>query len=132
MDAADYSLRAGRLQRRLETWAEHPWGHHQADRLARRLGRHRTALLTFLSHPEAPSDNNHAERSLRPAVQRRKTCYCNQSDRGAQVQTRLMTIFGTLRLREVNPLDAILAAREAEARTCELPPLPSPDATSDG
>jgi hypothetical protein len=36
--------------------------------LVKRLKRHASEIFAFLDHPEAPFDNNHAERQIRPAV----------------------------------------------------------------
>jgi hypothetical protein len=41
-------------------------------KLCRRIERHIKELFVFVSHPEAPSDNNAAERSLRHLVVSRK------------------------------------------------------------
>jgi len=78
-----------------------------ARRLAGRLHRFRHQLLTFLDRPGIPSDNNHAERQIRPAVIIRKNSFCNRSKKGARVQATMMSIFQTLRLRSIDPMKAL-------------------------
>ena len=87
-------------------------------------------MFTFLDHPGVPSDNNHAEREIRPAVIIRKNSLCNRGDNGAAVQATLMSVYRTLKLRGFDPLDTIVSALKHYARTGSLPPLPS-EKTSD-
>jgi transposase len=99
-------------------------------RLHQRLCRYRLALLTFLDNPAVPSNNNHAEREIRPAVLMRKNSYCNRSLQGANTQAILMSIYRTLKRRGHNPLETMITAVRAYAATGQLPPLPPP--TSNG
>ncbi|MBI4372053.1 MAG: IS66 family transposase [Elusimicrobia bacterium] len=78
-----------------------------ARRLPRRLRRFRQELLTFLDLPGVPSNNNHAERQIRPAVIIRKNSYCNRSRRGARVQAAMMSVFQTLHLRSLDPMRSL-------------------------
>jgi transposase len=102
-----------------------PWANAHAKRLLKRLRRYRNALFTFLDHPGVPSDNNHAEREIRPAVIIRKNSLCNRSDNGATVQATLMSVYRTLKLRGFDPLETIVSALRDYVRTGSLPPLPS-------
>src|SRR5512143_919249 len=72
VSAERFTSRRHRLERRLHALLTQPWEQHHARRLVKRLRRHRSELFTFLDHPEVPSDNNHAERQIRPAVIVRK------------------------------------------------------------
>ena len=78
----------------------------------------------FLDHRGLPSDNNHAEREIRPAVIIRKNSLCNRSENGASVQAILMSVYRTLKLRGLDPLETIVAALKDYVRTGSLPPLP--------
>ncbi len=78
-----------------------------------------------------PFDNNHAERSIRPAVIIRKNSYGNRSDHGADCQAVLMSIFRTLKQRGHDPIKTILTAIQTSLQTGQLPPLPA-RRTSDG
>ena len=105
---------------------EAPWANAHAKRLLKRLRRYRNALFTFLDHPDVPSDNNHAEREIRPAVIIRKNSLCNRSENGASVQAILMSVYRTLKLRGLDPLETIVSALKDHVRTGSLPPLPGP------
>jgi transposase len=121
-----FASRRQRLGRRLHDLLVQPWEDRHARRLVKRLRRHEAELFTFLDHPEVPSDNNHAERQIRPAVMVRKNSYANGSDDGAETQAVLMSVFRTLKQRGHNPVSATLEAVRAYLRTGQLPPLPEP------
>lgn len=82
-------------------------------------------MFTFLDHPEVPSDNNHAERQIRPAVMVRKNSYANGSDGGTETQAVLMSVFQTLKQRGNNPVSAVLEAVRTSLQTGQLPALPA-------
>jgi hypothetical protein len=67
-----YASRRHRLDLRLAEMIETTWKDTNAQRLVKRLRRHRNDWFTFLDQEEVPFDNNHAERSIRPAVILRK------------------------------------------------------------
>ena len=83
-------------------------------------------MVTFLDHPEVPSDNNHAEREIRPAVIARKNSYANGSEDGAETQAILMSVFRTLKQRGHNPVSAVSVAVRAYLQTGKLPTIPRP------
>ncbi len=84
------------------------------SRLCRRIERHlksrpRTGygeLFVFVTEPEAPSDNNAAERSLRHLVVSRKISGGTRSERGTDSKMTLASLFGTWRAQGLNPLHA--------------------------
>ena len=96
LTAQQYQSRRDRLHKRLADLIDAPWEDKQAKRLIKRLRRHRDDLFTFLDQPGVPFDNNHAERIIRPAVIIRKNSYGNRSQRGADCQAVLMSVFRTL------------------------------------
>jgi transposase len=96
----------------------------QARRLIKRLRRHQADLLTFLDRDGVPFDNNHAERAIRPAVIIRKNSYTNRSERGADAQAVLMSIYRTLKQRGHDPITTIRDALATYLTTGKLPPLP--------
>jgi Transposase IS66 family len=63
-----------------------------------------------------PFDNNHAERSIRPAVIIRKNSYGNRSEQGSDCRATLMSIFRTLKQRGHDPIRTIIHARLLEIR----------------
>jgi transposase len=122
---ADYDQAVARLEGRVVDLAVTDWRQPDAARLAGRLHKYGTELLTFLWDDAIPADNNVAERAIRPAVLIRKNSYANQSDRGALTQAVLMTVYRTLRQRGLDPLATVLDALRHSAHTSNLPPLPS-------
>lgn len=122
--AEEFPSRRQCLETRLDELLAAPWEDKQARRLVKRLRRHRRDLLTFLDHAEVPFDNNAGERAIRPAVIIRKNSYCNRSERGADTQAVLMSIYRTLKQRGHDPLATITQALTDYLRTGTLPPLP--------
>lgn len=124
--AEAFASRRRRLDARLLGLLSQPWEQKHARRLVKRLRRHSAELFTFLDHPEAPFDNNHAERQIRPAVIARKNSYANGSEDGALTQAVLMSVFRTLRQQGHNPISAVTEAVRTHLATGQLPPLPEP------
>jgi transposase len=127
---AAFVSRRERLHARLAELIETPWKDSQARRLVKRLRRHQNDLFTFLDHPDVPFDNNHAERAIRPAVIIRKNSYCNRSERGADTQAVLMSIYRTLKQRGHDPITIISNAIATHLSTGQLPPLPTSTPTN--
>jgi transposase len=121
-----FASRRRRLDVRLRELLAQPWEQRHARRLVKRLRRHGSELFTFLDHPEVPSDNNHGEREIRPAVIIRKNSYANGSEDGAETQAVLMSVFRTLKRRGHNPVSAVSNAIRTYLQTGQLPPLPGP------
>jgi transposase len=120
-----YGRRITLIDRRLIILAEAKYDDPDATRLAARLSRHRDEIFTFLDRPEAPWENNFAERQIRPAVILRKNSQCNRSERGAATQAVLMSVYRTLKLRGHDPRTVIEAALRTWSETGKLPPLPA-------
>ncbi len=73
--------------------------------LCRRIQRHSDELFVFVAHPDVPSDNNAAERSVRHLVISRKISGGTRSDQGSDTKMTTASLFGTWQLRGLNPLD---------------------------
>jgi transposase len=125
LSAASFASRRRRLDRRLSELLTRPWEQRHARRLVKRLRRHASELFTFLDHAGVPSDNDHAEREIRPAVIARKNSYANGSEDGAETQAVLMSVFRTLKQRGHNPVSTVVEAVRAYLQTGQLPPLPA-------
>ena len=97
-----------------------------ARRLCKRLRDSCDHIFTFLEHPQAPFDNNFAERMIRPAVILRKNSQSNRSEQGAATQAVLMSLCRTLKLRGLDPTRTIANALKTYAETASLPPIPGP------
>jgi transposase len=67
------------------------------------LGNHWTGLTVFVEHPEAPMDNNTAERAQRGPVVGRKNYYGSGSVWAGQLAAMLFSLLQTLCLWELNP-----------------------------
>jgi transposase len=119
-----YASRIDRLYQRLVELALETQKDPDARRLANRLHKYRDELFVFLTHPEVPATNNHAEREVRFAVMIRKIIYGNRSENGALTQSVLMTVFRTLKRRGYNPIQTLVAALQEYVRTGQLPPFP--------
>jgi transposase len=119
-----YAGRITRIEKRLEQLLDSPCQDADVRRLLKRLKRHQEDLFTFLNRIDVPYDNNFAERQIRPAVVLRKNSQCNHSERGAATQAVLMSVYRTLKLRGLNPMDTIVSALITYTQTGHLPPLP--------
>lgn len=120
----EFGARFVRLQNRLDDLIAKKWKDPDANRLANRLGRHRDEILLFLEVEGVPSNNNHGEREIRPAVIQRKNIFGNRSENGADMQAVLMTIYRTLQRRGHDPIRVVEIALRAYISTGKLPSLP--------
>ena len=126
--APDFIRKRARLHKRLDALIARGAQNPNAKRLVKRLARYRDALLRFLHDPAVPPDNNRAEREIRPAVIARKNSFHNMSDRGAQTQAVLMSVYRTLKLRGHDPIETIRDALACYIAGGKLPSLPKPAA----
>jgi len=78
-------------------------------KLLRHLRTERDALFTFLSDPEVPATNHHAERAIRPAVVTRKVWGGNRTWNGAHAQQVAASVLRTARQQRRDPLPMIEA-----------------------
>jgi transposase len=86
--------------------------------LCRRIEKYLSELFVFVGNPAVPATNNAAERSLRPTVIARKISGGTRAPAGTQTKMTLATIFGTWRVRGLNPFAEclrLLAAPTAPA-----------------
>ena len=90
--------RVRKIKDRLLNFACQPFANANWKRLSKRLLKYSKEMLTFLDVPGLPSDNNHAERMIRPNVIFRKISFQNMSRLGADAHETLMSLLQTLRL----------------------------------
>ena len=114
-----------RLNARLARLASEDYADADAQRLANRLHKHAEHIFTFLDYADVPFENNFAERQIRPAVIIRKNSLSNRSDRGAVTQSVLMSVFRTLKLRGLDPIQTVTDALRTYVLTDKLTPLPA-------
>lgn len=67
--------------------------------LSKRIEKFLSELFVFVEHSEVSSDNNAAERAIRPVVIARKISGGTRSARGSDTKMTLMSLFGTWRLQ---------------------------------
>ncbi|MGC1955676.1 MAG: IS66 family transposase, partial [Gammaproteobacteria bacterium] len=108
LPAKHYERRKARLHRRLDELIAAPWKDRHAQRLVKRLRRHRQELFTFLDHADVSPYNNHAEQQMRVAVHTRKVSQQNRSQMGAQTHAILLSHFRTAQLQKLNPIDHVM------------------------
>lgn len=84
------------FEERIRKLAQRHVGADRPERvLAERILKRSRGLFVFVERPEVPSDNNAAERSLRPLVVMRKVSGGTRSDTGSNTVAVLMSIFMT-------------------------------------
>ena len=89
--------------------------------LCQRLVRFEAELFTFVEHPEVPSENNAAERSVRPRVIARKISGGTRSATGSKTMAVLASLFETWRLRGEDCLEACRQMLIASQRSAPAP-----------
>lgn len=95
----------------------------QVRNLATALFQHCDRLFTFLEYPGVEPTNNRAERTLRTAVQWRKTSFGNRSVQGEVATARLLTISQTCRMQGRSVLIYLGAAILCHHRSQPIPSL---------
>jgi len=98
-----YCRRVNRLKVRLWEFACTGFGNKNWARISKRLLKHNDEIFTFLEEVGISSDNNHAERMIRPNVIFRKISFQNMSEKGAKAHEVLMSLLQTLRLQNQDP-----------------------------
>lgn len=101
LDARDVQDQAERMRiiddltERIELLHEAAHPHDENRKLVNHLYNNRKILFTFLADPDVDATSWRAEQAVRPTTVTRKVCGGNRSDRGAQTQGRMMTMFRT-------------------------------------
>jgi hypothetical protein len=86
-------------------------------------------LFTFLEQAEDPFDNNHAERSIRPATILHNNNFGNRYQRGADCQARLISLCRNGNQHGHDPIRTVVALEQCRFIQQLLFPI---NATSDG
>jgi transposase len=87
--------------------------HDKVRAFIKRIKRYKDDLLRFLDDKEIEFHNNRAERAIRPSVVFRKISFGNRTPEGAKYHAILLSVLGTLRLKNVKPFLFIKAICEA-------------------
>lgn len=99
MKAEIFIRRLRKIENRLFEFATGVFATKHWQRISARMLKYYREMLTFLKVPGLPSDNNHAERMIRPNVIFRKISFQNMSNNGARAHEVLMSLLQTLRLQ---------------------------------
>lgn len=83
--------------------------------LCERVERFLPELFVFVAYPGVPSDNNLAERSVRPLVIARKISGGTRSPKGSSTRMGLASLFGTWMAQGFNPFSQCLALLAAKS-----------------
>lgn len=75
--------------------------------LAQYLTGYINELFVFVQYPEVPSENNPAERAIRPLVITRKVCGGTRSTNGSRTKMVLMSLLHTAQVRGADPIAAV-------------------------
>lgn len=97
--------------------------HPEVDRLQWRIHEHFHGLLTFLSMPGLPADNNQAERDLRFLVMLRKMSFTTRSDEGTRTLAHWLSLVQTARKQKVSLHPFLVQALAAHHRGQAPPSL---------
>ena len=97
-DVFDRQLK--RIHQRLAKLAGATYETDDCQRLAKRLTRHAHQLFTFLEQMDVESDNNRAERAIRPAVVTRKISGGNRSLKGTEALGIITSVIQTCKLQK--------------------------------
>ncbi len=73
--------------------------------MANRIERFLPELFVFVEYPDVPSDNNAAERAIRPAVITRKVCGGTRSAKGTETKMVVMSLLHTWKARGLSTID---------------------------
>jgi len=95
----------GKIEEKMDRLLDEPDLHDESLRFAIHLLRYGDGMFLFLDRPDVDATNYRAEQAIRPAVINRKTSGGNRSPLGAHVQSILMSIQRTAKLRLVSAID---------------------------
>jgi len=101
---ATAARKARELQNRIATLCAPTKTNAANERFAAHLFRQQRHLFTFLRREGIDATNWRAEQALRPAVVNRKVWGGSRTERGAEAQGILMTIWHTAHLQRIHPL----------------------------
>ena len=114
LSQADYTRRVDRIEKRLDELARMDWGDPDAERLNKRLYKHRQKLTTFLHKDQVDGTNNAAERAIRPAVVMRKITGGSRSESGAKAWSILASVMRSAEQQGRDVLETIKTLLKAQ------------------
>jgi len=109
-----------RLRRKFDLVFKPETGYYALDRRIQKIRRQKAELLTVLSFPQIPLQNNPCELDVREKVVQRKIRNCHRSPAGAKASDLFLGLMGTCRKNEIS-FWAFLKDRIYQ--TCAIPEL---------
>lgn len=92
----------------VELLGEQAHPHDENRKLIKHLLVEKDALFTFLADPAVDATSWRAEHAVRPTTVTRKVCGGNRTDRGAETQGRMMTLFRTATQQGVDAVEFLV------------------------
>jgi transposase len=83
------------------------------------------AVVAFVSNPQLPVTNNHAERALRHAVIARRIGFGTRTSEGSNAYAALLSVIETCRLRCLNPWTFLAEVISLRRQGLDAPLIPS-------
>lgn len=114
MEKQRYALAVKRRERQLDQLCLQSFTDADAQRLTKRIRKHRDSLTTFLHKQEVDGTNNAAERAIRPAVVMRKITGGSRSREGAKAWAILASVMRTAEQQGKEVLDTLKTLLKAE------------------
>lgn len=124
IDAAAAARHAESLQARVARLAEPIKTNPANERFAAHLFRQQNHLFTFLKRDGVDATNWRAEQALRPAVVNRKVWGGNRTERGAEAQSILMTVWQTALKLDIEPMKWLSQTLRSPTPPPPLIPVP--------
>jgi hypothetical protein len=107
-DETERADAAADLVEMIELLYEQAHPHDENRKLVKHLLVEKDALFTFLADPAVDATSWRAEHAVRPTTVTRKVCGGNRTDRGAETQGRMMTLFRTATQQGVDAVDYLV------------------------
>lgn len=114
MDKDQYAAAVKNCETQLDQLGLKTWNDADADRLTKRIRKHRDSLTTFLHKPQVDGTNNAAERAIRPAVVMRKITGGSRSAAGAKAWSILASVMRSAEQQGKDALETIKTLLQAE------------------
>jgi len=118
MELVEYAVAATAVKDKIMSACGRDANHPGIQAFQNIFREHPDRLFQWVKSPEIPSENNFAERGLRPSVIARKISFGSQSQQGMRTREIIMTFLHTARIRGLDPRAAL---RDALNLLCRDP-----------
>ena len=118
-DPVTYFLNAAFIRRKIEQIVDTPARHPSVQHIQEIFRENSTRLWHWTQDPRIPSENNAAERAVRPLAIARKISHGSQSEKGRETRSVLMSILHTLQACCTDPAGQLKQALDAYAQNAK-------------